>query len=390
MKALYIRTDFYGAEIDGGTAGVMRGFFCGINKLGHQVSLIASSKLNVEKVQKEYYFPYSKLFRNLPELYHIVYNSPFFRFTKKVIEKEKPDFIYLRHCAFHYLGALLKKKLNQKVILQIDSSEVWVKKNWGRTYFLKPLVWAEEMHFEHCDALVVVSEPLKNQLIEVGAKPEKIHVIPNGVDPDLFHPNIDGKSIRNKYNLKDSDFLIGFTGTFGKYHGLETLARAIKMVVAKIPNARFIFVGDGDERVIVEDILIADNVKDKVIITGMIPFAEIPEHLASCDILTLPSKNNDDGSEFFNSPIKLYEYLAMGKPIIASAIGQQKAVIQDGVNGFLIPEKNPEALANKIIEVYHNSNIEQIKIQARKDAIEKYDWKVNAQKVIDIVNSIKS
>jgi glycosyltransferase involved in cell wall biosynthesis len=299
------------------------------------------------------------------------------------MEIEKPDFIYKHHHDFHYGGAKVKKKTGIPFILHIDGVTTWVKEKWGKVYNHRLLRKTEEIEIYGSDAIVVPSQNLKNQILELfNVKDNKVFVAPNGVDNDMFYPEISPLDIQKEFNLKDK-FVFGFTGTFGDWHGVNVMAEAVKHVIREIPNAYFLFVGDGNLRPMLMDILTRDNVSDYAKITGIVPYKRIPEFLSACDVLLAPSINNPD-IPFFNSPVKLFEYMAMKKPIIATEVGQQKDVFQNEVNSLICNDNDPVDLARKMIRCYNEIDLrESIAENARKDALNKYDWKVNAKIIID-------
>lgn len=389
MKALFLRTDFYGAVNVGGSFSHTAGFLGGLEKLGHQYCVAASSDLPIRQTDAFYKIPYSPLYRNLPEVLSIAYNLKLIPEATRIIEREHPDFLYHRHSEFNYSSAVLARRFGLPFILECNGSEVWIKKNWGRVYFGKILELAEEIQFMAADVITVVSEIMKHDLVRLGVEEKKILVNPNGVDPDLFQPGADGAGIRKQYHLEDK-IVAGFVGTFGAWHGVNVLARAIKPTVQKNPKIHFLIMGDGALRGEVERILREDHVGDSVTLTGSVVHGDIPKHLAACDILLSPHVHNVDGTKFFGSPTKLFEYMAMAKPIVASGVGQIGDVIHDGVNGLLMKERDHNDLAEKILMLAQNSSLrEKLGAAARRDAIDNYSWQQNARRVVDAVQNIQ-
>ncbi|ROL62282.1 glycosyltransferase family 1 protein [Bacteroidetes/Chlorobi group bacterium ChocPot_Mid] len=387
VKVMFWRTEFYGALTEGGTVSLHVGKIRGFQKLGHEVFYVSSGPMKLPEGVKLYQIPYSKLYRNFPEVLHPNYNRRSINAIIKIIEKEQPNFLHKHHHDFHYGGAWLKKHLGLPFILHVDGIEYWVKKNWGKLYFSHLLRWAEDTELEASDAIIVISDSLKRQLVEYGVNGDKIHVVPNGVHPDQFYPEIGDKGLKKSLGLEDR-FIVGYTGTFGRWHGVEVLAESVKHIVKRIPNAVVMFVGDGDLRPKIEEITKRDGVFDKIMITGFVPFTDIPHYLSMFDVAVSPCINNDD-NEFFNSPVKLFEYMAMGKPIVASSVGQQGVVIENGVNGLLHEEKQPEELAERIFEIYSNKDLaDRLGKEARRRAIEKHDWKFNAQAILDAYKGV--
>lgn len=389
MKVFFLRTEYFGATTEGGSLAVTRGFTDALLQLGHQAIVAACRRLPISQKVKQYEIPYSLLFKNLPEVLFFSYNRKSFREARKIIEREQPDFLYQRHSIFNYAGALLKHKVGIPFILQVEGSEVWVKKNWGKAYFTKSLEWAEEIQLSNADAVVVVSNVLRNQLLELGVEASKITVVPNGVDAEKYSPNVRGEKLREKIGL-GKKFVVGYAGTFGHWHGITVLAKSVKYVLREIPNVHFLLIGDGVLRGEVEAILTKDNVRHAVTITGMMPQNNVPEYLAACDTLVISAINNPD-VPFFQSPVKLFEYMAMQKPVVASGVGQIKEIIQDGVNGLLVEENDPVDLAEKICLLAKDESLrEKIAKAARNDAVENYSWQKNAQTVISIYESIRN
>ncbi len=389
LKILFWRTEFYGPVTEGGTASLHIGKIIGLNKLGHKCIYTSSGPMVLPEYVKYYYIPYSKFFRNFPEVLNLPYNRKSIKEINRIIALEQPDFIYQHHHDFHWGGATIKKDLGLPFLLHVDGLEYWVKKNWGKLYLDHFLKWAEEIQLECADAIVTPSQQLKDLLVKFNVKAEKIFPAPNGVDTDFYTPDVNGSEIRNKLGLKDK-FVICFTGTFGKWHGIEVLAETVKHIVRQIPNAVVLYVGDGDLRPNIENIHKRDNVENHTILTGFVPWLEISKYLAASDILVSPCVSNTD-IDFFNSPVKLFEYLGMGKPIVASEVGQQGEVIKHEHNGLLVPEKSPEALAEAIVRLYKDPELAlQLGRQARIDAVEKHDWKVNAETIVKAYNYAKS
>jgi glycosyltransferase involved in cell wall biosynthesis len=135
-------------------------------------------------------------------------------------------------------------------------------------------------------------------------------------------------------------------------------------------------VGDGSRLPAVRSIVEKAALGDRVILTGLVPQSEGPAHMAACDILVAPHVANADGSAFFGSPTKLFEYLAMGKAVIASALDQLGEVVVDGSNGVLVAPGDEAALARAIVNLVQGPELRaRLGRQARRDAVEHYTWR---------------
>lgn len=388
MKALFLRTDFYGHVTVGGSFSHTRGFLDGLVRSGHDYAVISSGPLPLPPNARFTLVPYSGLYRNLPEVLSVAYNWRLIHRARRIIQEEQPQFIYHRHSEFNYASSVLARRFGLPLVLECNGSEVWIKKNWGRVYLEPLLRMAEEVQFAAADLITVVSSVMKGDLVRLGVPEEKILINPNGVDPDAFRP--DAPVHERVRGLKDSGYTVaGFVGTFGAWHGVEVLARSVKPTVQTNPTIRFLLIGDGILRTEVERILREDGVSDYVTITGSVSHDAIPSYLAGCDMLLSPHVQNTDGTQFFGSPTKLFEYMAMGKPIIASGIGQIAEVLQDGVNAVFMKHRDAEDLARKILLLASDPNVGgRLGRAARNDAVSRYSWQRNAQRVVDALQSL--
>lgn len=388
LKAVFWRADCYGNNNVGGMFSAHYGFLQGFQKLGHRCIFASSGRLKLPPDTSYYFIPHSRLFKNFPEITNLPYNSKVLKEILRIIDKENPDFIYQYQADFNYAGSVVKKKTGLPFFLQSDGVQSWIKKNWGKLYFPSLQKWSEEIQWEWADAIFVVSKELQQQHIDLGADPDKIHILPSAVDPDTFHPAVNGDAVRKKLGIDDR-FVIGFSGSFGHWHGVETLARAAVHINKMMPNAFILFIGDGLLRPKIEEIIKESNLNNSTYITGMLPYDSVPEYLAACDALTSPCVYNGEDELFFNSPVKLFEYMAMQKPVVASALGQQAEVISHKENGMLVEQNQPLALAEALFEIYNNKELaEKISKQARIDAVEKYDWRKISQIVIDVYKKL--
>ncbi len=389
LKVLFWRVGFYGALTEGGVASLYRGLLDAFVKLGHRTTFASSGPMNLPDETEFHLIEYSKLLRNLPEILTFPYNESSLKSVLKIIEKNRPDFFYLHHHDFHYGGAKIKEKTGLPFILHFDSIEYWVKKNWGKLYFGNLLKWCEQIEVAQADAIVTISDVLKKQACEFyNIPPEKVYPVPNGVDTSKFHPDTDGTEIRKKYAL-EGKYVVGYSGTFNAYHGVDLIAAAAKNIMSKIPNSVVFFIGDGALREKVEEILKQDGIRNNVVITGLVPFNEVPKHIAACDLMVSPIIHNHK-DEFFGTPIKHYEYKAMGKPIIASNIGTLKDIFEHCINSYVIEPNSVDAIVDSVYELYSNPDLaSKIAKTARIDAEQKHSWEVNAKKIIEIYTTIR-
>jgi glycosyltransferase involved in cell wall biosynthesis len=302
------------------------------------------------------------------------------------IGKELPDFIYQRYSRFNWTGVEVSLRSSRPLFLEYNGSEVWMAKHWGRLRLGELLKRCERLNLAAATRIFVVAEVERNNLVKMGVAADKIVVNPNGVDVEEFHPAIGGAAMRHELGLADNETLSGFVGTFGPWHGVLTLAEAITLLP---PDHRFLLVGAGMFRDEVERIIGEAGRTRQVIFAGQVNHNRVPELLDACDILLSPHVPMSDGSEFFGSPTKLFEYMAMGKAIVASRLGQIGEVLTDEETALLVEPGNARALADAILRLGRSPELrERLGGAARRAAIERHTWKQNAQRVLDEYRSV--
>jgi len=307
-------------------------------------------------------------------------------FTAGVVAelKRKPvDFIYQRYGRFTWAGVEASLQTNAPLFLEYNGSEVWIGKHWDMSGMIPLLERFERLNLEAAARIFVVSEVERQNLLRANIPDEKIIVNPNGVDTETFRPNIGGRGAREELGLSEHETVAGFVGTFGPWHGVLTLAQAIASMPDD-PKVRFLLIGAGRFRDEVEQIIRAAGKERQVIFAGHVDHQRVPALLDACDILLSPHVPLEDGSDFFGSPTKLFEYMAMGKGIVASRLGQIGEVLVDKETALLVEPGNVSELTEAILRLANSAEVrERLGAAARAAAVERHTWKQNAQRVID-------
>jgi glycosyltransferase involved in cell wall biosynthesis len=236
--------------------------------------------------------------------------------------------------------------------------------------------------------IIVVSEIARRSLVERGIAAERIVVNPNGVDVDRFATG-GGAEIRRELGLDDSAIVAGFVGSFGPWHGAPVLARAFAGVAARVPHLRLLLVGDGPELGPTLEIAREAGLEDRTRLVGQVPPSAVPAYLDACDVLVAPHVPLPGGAEFFGSPTKLFEYMAAGKAIVASRLGQIGDVLQHGVTAWMVESGSVEELGNALTAVAADRKLrDELGASARRQARERHSWQLNARRVIEAYSAI--
>lgn len=221
----------------------------------------------------------------------------------------------------------------------------------------------------------------------------KVHVVPNGVNPARFARTTNGRVplafppglASTLAGDNPGTFTIGFVGTLKPWHGLSTLAEAFCLLHREHPEARLLVVGDGPERERLEKDLERGNALGAAQFTGAVDPDDVPDLLASMDVAVAPYA---DKEHFYFSPLKVYEYMAAGLPVIASKVGQLDGLIEHGVNGLLCPPGDAAALADAIERLMRDPLLRaSLGRSARQTVVTNHTWNAVAERILNLAES---
>lgn len=396
MKVLYSRTNFWFGLKSGGSIGHTAGVLNGLSKLSDVHILSNEPSYSVSGIPCQIVRPFGT-----GRLGEVIYN---FYYAPKLAAKIMsflPDFVYHRYTGYSFATAFICQRLNVPLVLEFNSSELWKLRYWMKPEDLKSrlaypikkalLSFTEPFNLRAASLIVVVAAPLKEELISSGIPGNRILVNPNAVDTEKFKPLSKNLTLPLKLQLgihKDK-IVVGFSGTFGIWHGVPELSDAISRLNSE-PYWRdrlfFVLYGEGEFR---PEIKAKVGHFKNVCFTGAIDFKKIQDYLAICDILVSPHGKTKDGRSFFGSPTKLFEYMSMEKGIVASKLGQIGDVLKHKETAYLVEPGNVDELVEGIVYLAENPN-ERLNWgrAARKAVQEKHTWNQNAANVILAFNKI--
>lgn len=270
----------------------------------------------------------------------------YYQWLRDRLVELKPAYIYERAILGSYVGAKLSRELGIPYILEYNGSEISMKRSFDeRGYELEAaFAAAEQAAFAQATTIVAISRVIEDGLIQQGIPAEKILFNPNGCSPDHYAPleHSQKREMRVALGWEVDTCVVGFVGTFGGWHGIDVLAEALPRLCERDPNLRFLLIGDGNFRHLVDDAVKRHGLKDRVHLPGTIPQTEAARLLACADILISPHNRHMVDSKFFGSPTKLFEYMALGGAIVASRLEQ--------IGDVLTPSLTTEELAKVAVE----------------------------------------
>lgn len=224
--------------------------------------------------------------------------------------------------------------------------------------------------------IITISHGLKDQFLKFGFKNENILVAPDGVDLEEFDPDTSQQSARQKLGLVLDKKIVVYTGHLFEWKGAENLAKTAQI----LPEVDFIFVGGTDHDIL--EFRRKFGQTRNIVVVGHKPHKEVPLYLKSADVLVLPNQPIETISELYTSPLKLFEYMASERPIVASDLPSIREILNHENSVLVKPDS--ESLADGIKKVLGNQTLSnQISARAFKD-VQNYTWSNRARKIIDL------
>ena len=241
---------------------------------------------------------------------------------------------------------------------------------------------------QNADGITAVSKALGDVLVSFGACKEKIEIIPMGIDRTLFNPGNLDPAVRKKFGIEDV-FLL-YVGRLTEKKGVKYLIDAMPEVMKRYPRVKLLVVGDGEQKEELENMVARLGLTEKVIFAGAVPNNHLPAIYATADIFIGPSIEAKGGDrEGFG--LTFVEAAMSGCFVIGTDTGGIGDIIEDGVTGFLVPEKDSRALAEKIIYALDNrENTKKIRESGRRVCRKSFDWQIIAGKYKKIIGDLLS
>ncbi len=412
----YLKTNLWFGVQAGGSIGHVAGVVNGFSRLGCPIHVFTAEDLPLIDRDVAITTVPIKASGGIPlEVNGYMFQGVFDRYlARQQVALAGVELVYQRNCLVNYSGLALARRLGVPLVIEYNGSEVWISKHWGTPLRFSAVAQRiEDINLRHAQLIVVVSDVLRDELLERGIEPGRILSYPNCVDPQVFRrdrfPPADGLALRARLDIAPDAVVCTFVGTFGPWHGVDVMARAIVQLThdrlqwLRDNKVHFVFVGDGQLMPRVRALL-ADVPVDLFTFTGLVPQTEAPRYLAISDVLLSPHVPNPDGSRFFGSPTKLFEYMAMGKSIVASELEQIGEVLKgswhigrqgvpDGADrladcaALLTDPGNVDQLCDALLYLVAQHESRQVLGDAaRQLALTKYTWE---QQVSEILSMLK-
>lgn len=348
-------------------------------KLGHTIYLFApfTGRYQGKVDFKIIYIPILELkwlrmviYQLLLPLYFLYYNF-----------SVKPDFYYTRFGNMLLVPSFMAKIFGTPHVTEVNGLNVDEMMMSRRSQFMICCVkFTERIVFSLSNKIVTVTVGIKNELHErYGISFNKMVVISNGVNTDIFKP-IRNAKVQLGFSTKFK--YIGFVGLLARWQGVEYLIKAAPLIILREPLVRFIIVGDGPDRESLENLAEKFGVDGKFIFTGQVDYKKVPYYINTFDICTLLKKNLASGY----SPLKLYEYLACGRPVISSNEPGIGDFITNNHCGVTVNITSVAEIVDEVVNLLGNTELgNKMGANGLKIVREKNSWLTVAKKIEKIL-----
>ena len=329
--------------------------------------------------------------RRLQSELHLPYLALFDSYRMAEAGRQNLKGIDLIHERFNLLalgGAWASKKLGVPFVLEVNADLLEQRKFKGiperglRRLFA---VWATRMCFNAATKIICISVGLKDHLSSKwNIEENKLTVLPCAADVEAFGPNHNSELVRRGLGLTTEPVVI-WVGGFYPWHDLDILLESFGQVLQRHPNAKLVLVGDGQTRPSVARKVLQNGLRQAVIMTGAIAHTRVPEILSMADVAVVPSAPVPASRGGTGTPLKLFEYMAAGKAIVATALNQAAEVIQEGHNGLLVEAGDVNGFAEAMLTLL-NDSVERGRLgqNARRLAVEQYSWEQYTKRLEEI------
>lgn len=322
--------------------------------------------------------------KSIYELLELTYSLHAYRKLAEAAREFKPDVIYERYNLYLLAGAMLKKKSGIPLLLEVNSPLVHERSQHSGGLALPWLArWAEGKAWRSADYVLPVTKVLAGFVKEYGIPENRIAVIPNGINKSHFADAPDPVAAKSRLGL-EGKLILGFTGFIRDWHGVDRIVDW--MATADAPaNTHLLVVGDGPVRSELEAQAKMLGIGDRVTFTGVVHRNKVPAYVAAFDVALQPAVTS------YASPLKLMEYLVLGKAIIAPATPNLLEILDDA-NAAMFDEAEPGSLQSRLSELCKNHELRNRLAFAARETIDRLQltWRGNARRVVELASQSAS
>lgn len=307
-------------------------------------------------------------------LFHLLYQTV----------RRSPDAFYLRHSPLGAFPPLVAKVVGVPLVVEVNGILVDEHESTDERPWLSRVILAiERVTFRFADRFVAVTPAIAEYIHRRYDVPKnRITYVPNGANVDLFSPQ--GKDeCKDELGLESDASFVCFVGNLAPWQGVEYLLRSAPSVLSAVPDAKLLVVGDGVRRDELEELSAELDLEDDVLFTGEVPYETVPRYVNASDVCVVYKTPMKSGY----SPLKLFEYMACGRPVVASDT-KGFEILEERSAGLLVRPEDSSALARTITELLCDDAMrERMGENGRSYVVAHRSWKHTTEKVFDVIDA---
>ncbi len=351
-----------------------------LRRMGHEVDVVGPGRIATQDGRSRPTL-LGRVKRSAPraliELAQLAFNALSFAQLTAAMRRRQYDFVYERYALYNIAGVMAARLFGLPLVLEVNTlyARAWTKYYGLRFRRLAHTV--ERWALRSADLVITVSDAQRGMLEGEGVVPERIIVSHNAIDPHDFETNrFRASELRQRLRLPP--IVAGFVGTMNRWQGVQGFADVISRVAAQRRDVGFLFIGDGEGRSALQSELQRCGLGEAAFFVGRQPHAAIPQYLAAMDIGLLLDSNA------YGSPMKIFEYWAMGLPVVAPSVAPVLEVLRDGETGLLIRPGDAAQMADRILTLAGDPALRaRLGDAGRKRVLAAHTWDQNAAKALD-------
>jgi len=366
-------------------------------KNGHEVTLVSllSGSLHSEEIYNEMQILRTRRKPSIRVRFDFVYNY-MRRFLTSVIKEKQFDVIHVHDLACVSTCLNVGRRFEIPVVADLHENYPELKKDCNKKLSILKLpfriitpVWRWKFHEKRVlqnvyKIITVIDEAKEHYVKDCDIPPEKITVLINTVDTETFKVNSESEPIENKY------FKISYIGGFGPHRGIDTVIRAMPIIIKNAPDVKFMLVGGKGSKIywnMIEKLIHEYNLENNIIVTGWIDFSKVPSYTAESNVCLIPHIKT--GHTDTTIPHKLFQAMFLKKPVIVSNCKPLERIVNECNCGLVFPSGDHEKLAKAVLKLYNNRELaRKLGENGRKATENKYNWDIEAKKLIALYEVI--
>lgn len=355
-----------------------------LRKLGHEIVMAGPAAVENEEFGAEAGFV-AILKRYLPqfiyELLELAYALMDYRRLVRLVKLHKPDCMYERYNLFLPSGVWLRRRFKLPMLLEVNAPLYDERKKYDGIALDRLARWTEQYAWRGADYALPVTQVLAGYIFRANVPESKVVVIPNGINTEKFSRVLDTEKAKAALGL-EGRLVLGFVGFMREWHGLE---RVIDLLAQEDDMQRhLLLVGDGPVRDKLVTLARSLGISDRVTITGVIARDQVMNYIAAFDVALQPEVVE------YASPLKLFEYLALGRAIVAPDMPNLLEILSDGNNALLFRRGDPASFAAAVERVCRDPDLRaHLSEGAAKTIVQRgLTWDTNAKRVIKLFEQL--